>query len=82
MKCLAGFKSEWATVKDDKLYVGGLGKEWTTIDGKLLNTNPQYVKTIGKHGGVFHHDWHKKYNAMREKAGYSYPGMYINVPLS
>ncbi len=25
-----GFKCEWATVKDNHLYVGGLGKEWTT----------------------------------------------------
>ena len=25
-----GFKCEWMTVKDQYLYVGGLGKEWTT----------------------------------------------------
>ncbi|KAF0290064.1 Soluble calcium-activated nucleotidase 1 [Amphibalanus amphitrite] len=25
-----GFKGEWMTVKDNHLYVGGLGKEWTT----------------------------------------------------
>lgn len=25
-----GFKCEWMTIKDRKLYVGGLGKEWTT----------------------------------------------------
>jgi len=24
-----GFKTEWATVKDDLLYVGSTGKEWT-----------------------------------------------------
>ena len=28
-----GFKGEWMAVKDHTLYVGGLGKEWTTADG-------------------------------------------------
>lgn len=27
------FKAEWMTVKDGNLYVGGLGKDWTTGDG-------------------------------------------------
>ena len=29
-----GFKAEWCTVKDDHLYIGGMGKEWT--DQKVL----------------------------------------------
>ena len=28
-----GFKAEWMTVKDHLLYIGGLGKEWTTQTG-------------------------------------------------
>lgn len=28
-----GFKAEWMTVKDHHLYIGGLGKEWTTQAG-------------------------------------------------
>ena len=28
-----GFKGEWMTVKDKSLYVGGLGKEWTSQSG-------------------------------------------------
>ena len=28
-----GFKAEWMTVKDQRLYIGGLGKEWTTQEG-------------------------------------------------
>ena len=31
-----GFKTEWATVKDNVLYVGSMGKEWTNNDGVLL----------------------------------------------
>jgi soluble calcium-activated nucleotidase 1 len=30
-----GFKCEWMSVKDNRLYVGGLGKEWTTPKGIL-----------------------------------------------
>ena len=28
-----GFKGEWMAVKDSVLYVGGLGKVWTTTSG-------------------------------------------------
>lgn len=28
-----GFKGEWMTVKDKKLYVGSIGKVWTTPTG-------------------------------------------------
>ena len=36
-----GFKCEWMAVKDKVLYVGGLGKEWTSSDGlTLVNHHP------------------------------------------
>ena len=47
-----GFKCEWATVKDNELYVGGLGKEWTTPTGEVINFNPMYVKKISPTGQV------------------------------
>ena len=28
-----GFKAEWMAVKDQRLYIGGLGKEWTSTTG-------------------------------------------------
>ena len=28
-----GFKAEWMTVKEHLLYIGGLGKEWTSQTG-------------------------------------------------
>ena len=31
-----GFKGEWCTVKDDKLYIGGMGKEWVNQHGVRL----------------------------------------------
>ena len=45
-----GFKCEWMTVKDEKLFIGGLGKEWTTSKGVMVNHNPQWVKVVGHLG--------------------------------
>lgn len=47
-----GFKSEWATVKDNKLLVGSMGKEWTTPSGEFQNNNPQYIKEVSTKGEV------------------------------
>ncbi len=37
-----GFKGEWMTVKDHKLYIGGLGKEWTSQQGVGLGYGTVY----------------------------------------
>ena len=80
---LAGFKCEWMAVKDNTLWVGGLGKEWTTTLGVVQNLNPQWVKSIGHHGDVLHHSWVEKYNALRTKGGFELPGnFYINSETS
>lgn len=47
-----GFKSEWATVKDEVLYVGSMGKEWTTSAGDFESFDPMYVKAITMTGEV------------------------------
>ena len=69
-----GFKCEWATVKDEHLYVGGLGKEWTTPEGQLINFNPMFVKRISTKGEVEHIDWHDNYVKVRSAAGIEFPG--------
>jgi len=73
-----GFKSEWSTVKDDHLWIGGLGKEWTTPGGDVINTHPMYVKKINYKGEVEHIDWHQNYLAVRESAGIEPPGYMIH----
>jgi len=73
-----GFKSEWSTVKDDHLWIGGLGKEWTTPGGDIINTHPMYVKKINYKGEVEHIDWHQNYLAVRESAGIKPPGYLIH----
>lgn len=47
-----GFKAEWATVKDRQLYVGSMGKEWTTSAGEYENENPMHVKVVSPTGEV------------------------------
>lgn len=72
--CLLGFKGEWMAKKESLLFIGGLGKEWTTITGELVNYFPQWVKAVTYQGAVHHISWINNYNAMREKTGYQYPG--------
>lgn len=69
-----GFKAEWLAVKDEHLYVGGLGKEWTTATGEVLNENPEWVKVVGCRGSVDHESWVSSYNALRAAAGIRPPG--------
>ena len=73
-----GFKAEWMAVKGKTLYVGGLGKEWTTTDGAFQNLNPQWVKSIGPNGDVVHHNWVSRYDALRGALGIHYPGYIIH----
>ena len=60
-----GFKAEWSTVKGDKLVVGGLGKEWTTQTGEILNHDPMWIKEISCEGAVTHVNWRHRYLAVR-----------------
>lgn len=70
----AGFKAEWLAVKDEHLFVGGLGKEWTTTSGDVINNNPEWVKVVGVSGEVEHQNWVPHYNALRSAAGIKPPG--------
>lgn len=51
-KSSKGFKSEWATVKDEVLYVGSMGKEWTSSSGEFESYDPMYVKAVTTTGEV------------------------------
>ncbi|XP_017272552.1 soluble calcium-activated nucleotidase 1b isoform X2 [Kryptolebias marmoratus] len=73
-----GFKAEWLAVKDEHLFVGGLGKEWTTTSGEVVNNNPEWVKVVGYRGEVQHENWVPYYNALRSAAGIEPPGYLIH----
>lgn len=61
-------------MKDEQLYVGGLGKEWTTTSGEVLNNNPEWVKVVGYRGDVEHENWVPYYNGLRSATGIQPPG--------
>lgn len=61
-------------MKDEHLYVGGLGKEWTTTTGEFVNNDPQWVKVIGFQGDVHHENWVSHYIALRSAANIKPPG--------
>ncbi|XP_020503167.1 soluble calcium-activated nucleotidase 1 isoform X1 [Labrus bergylta] len=73
-----GFKAEWMAVKDKHLYVGGLGKEWTTTEGVFVNNNPEWVKVVGHRGDVQHENWVPKYKSLKSAAGIKPPGYLIH----
>ncbi|CAG9773691.1 unnamed protein product [Ceutorhynchus assimilis] len=77
-KSAKGFKSEWATVKNEILYVGSMGKEWTTDTGDFQSNDPQYVKAVTAKGQVSHLNWIKEYNRLREALGIYWPGYMIH----
>uniref|UniRef100_A0A1A9X0H4 Apyrase n=1 Tax=Glossina brevipalpis TaxID=37001 RepID=A0A1A9X0H4_9MUSC len=74
-----GFKSEWAAVKDRVLYVGSMGKEWTTGSGEYENDNPMFIKAITTAGTVSSIDWSYNYKRLRQEAAdIVWPGYMIH----
>jgi len=73
-----GFKTEWSTVKGTELYVGGLGKLWTSGTGEVINDNPQWVKIVSPSGEVRHVNWKNHYGEMSKALGISHPGYVIH----
>lgn len=61
-------------VKDKHLFIGGLGKEWTTTEGEFVNHNPEWVKVVGYRGDVWHEDWVPTYHSLKAAAGIESPG--------
>lgn len=75
---LLGFKSEWATVKDETLYVGSMGKEWTTSTGEFESHSPMFVKAISPNGEVRHVNWVDNFKAIRGAVDINWPGYMIH----
>lgn len=61
-------KMEWATVKDGVLWVGSVGKEWTTRTGEidLDDRGSEWVKAIEDSGRVRNVNWGPVYAALRQ----------------
>jgi len=73
-----GMKWEWATVKDNSLYLGSMGKEYTNKDGSIANTNNLWIVIVNSRGEIKRKDWSANYNFVRAKLGASSPGYVIH----
>ncbi|XP_031828756.1 soluble calcium-activated nucleotidase 1 isoform X2 [Nomia melanderi] len=73
-----GFKSEWATVKDENLYVGSIGKEWTTASGEFEHSNPLWIKVISPRGEISSLNWISNYKRLRQALHIEFPGYMIH----
>jgi soluble calcium-activated nucleotidase 1 len=74
---MKGFKIEWASVKDDLLYVGSIGKEWNNGES-ITNRNPQWVKVIDSQGRLQHLNWESNYEKLREATNSKFPGYMVH----
>lgn len=73
-----GQKHEWATVKDDELYMGSVGKEFTDNEGNVLGDSNLWVAVMDKHGDVRHEDWTAHFARVRTALGADYPGYVVH----
>jgi soluble calcium-activated nucleotidase 1 len=73
-----GFKCEWATVKDNEMYVGSFGKEYTGANGEIVNTNNLWVKVIDHDMRIRHEDWTERYTVLRRELGYEHPAYLLH----
>lgn len=79
MVLILGFKSEWATVKDEHLYVGSMGKEWTTPSGEFEHNNPLWIKIVSPRGEIHSLNWISNYKRLRQAINIEYPGINIII---
>eukprot|EP00918_Siedleckia_nematoides_P071992 GHVU01157273.1.p1 GENE.GHVU01157273.1~~GHVU01157273.1.p1 ORF type:complete len:362 (-),score=32.84 GHVU01157273.1:951-1979(-) len=78
-----GMKIEWATIKDDELYVGSFGKEFTTPDGtKIVSENNFWIAIVDEYGNVRQVNWKDNYNLMRKAVKAEYPGYMIHEAIN
>ncbi|XP_059617988.1 apyrase-like [Phlebotomus argentipes] len=73
-----GFKCEWATVKDDHIYVGSNARENFLNTGEIENRNNFYVKKVNKDGKVIHENWFEHYDKIRNSLEMPFPGFIVH----
>lgn len=72
-----GMKWEWATVKDNELYMGSMGKEYTAPDGTILNENNLWIGILNARGELRRENWKERYTVVRKALGADAPGYII-----
>jgi len=69
-----GMKWEWATIKNNELILGSMGKEFTDSNGNIENTNNLWVAVLNERGELRREDWKPKFDFVRSLVGASPPG--------
>ena len=77
-----GMKIEWATVRDDTLWVGSFGKEYTDSAGGILHSNNLWVKAVSASGEAMSVNWAHAYGAMRIVLGYEHPSYLLHESIT
>uniref|UniRef100_A0A0N4ZHE3 Apyrase n=1 Tax=Parastrongyloides trichosuri TaxID=131310 RepID=A0A0N4ZHE3_PARTI len=73
------YKGEWLTVKDQKMYVGGYGKEFTSGNGTTItNEDPFYIKVYDRKMGKTTVNWKNNFIAVRASIGIVFPAYIVN----
>lgn len=66
------------TVKDGKLWLGSIGKEWTTVNGDPIHDKLYWVKEISHDGTMLSHNWKDNFEAVRASVGALSPGYLVH----
>lgn len=61
-----GMKWEWATVKNNELVMGSMGKAFTDQQGNIVNRNNLYVSFLNSRGELRRENWSNHYDVVRE----------------
>lgn len=69
-----GMKWEWATIKNNELILGSMGKEFTNSAGEIENTNNLWVAVLNERGELRRDDWQDKFTFVRQLVGAGPPG--------
>lgn len=67
-------KIEWATVKDNLMWVGSVGMEHIDSAGQLISRTSEWVKSIDGHGRIDNLNWGPIFQSLRTATNTSYPG--------
>eukprot|EP01127_Copromyxa_protea_P001862 TRINITY_DN11770_c0_g1_i1.p1 TRINITY_DN11770_c0_g1~~TRINITY_DN11770_c0_g1_i1.p1 ORF type:complete len:361 (-),score=63.82 TRINITY_DN11770_c0_g1_i1:56-1138(-) len=73
-----GFKCEWMTVKDDLLYIGSMGKAWTSPAGVQVNDDPLWVKTLSPEGITRSVNWKQNFHKLDAAVGIKKEGYLVH----
>lgn len=61
-----GMKWEWATVKQNHLYIGSMGKEYTRKDGSVTNRNNMWIAVVDSNGTFQRMNWMPVYELVKK----------------